>query len=609
MKKTCILLLLYLIGFCAIAQTKIDSIQVLDEVVLSDVKLKHYASGIKVTILNDSILDKNSSSLTGLLAFNSNIYFKENGFGMVSSPAFRGTNASQTAVIWNGININSQLNGQTDFNTINTTNFSSITIRSGGGSVQYGSGAIGGSIHLNNKLAFYTHFENTLKLSYGSFNTKQINYVSSFGDALFSGSFGIAYIDSENDYKYLGTNISNENGQFNNLSLNANLGFIISKTDVLKLYHQSFIGDKNFSGTLVAPSRSKYEDENYRTLIEWSKISGTVNSKLKAAYLQESFKYFENKDKANYSFGVVNTYLLNHSLNVRLSKELQFKTLLDYSVFKGEGGSFGDPKRTAFSATTLINHKPTKNLSYDVSLRKDFTSSFKSPFVFSIAGYYVFSKCYKIQINASKNYRVPTFNDLFWEPGGNLDLKSESSYQIDLGQEFQKGIVYLKFNTFYIKTEDLIKWTPNTVGAWSPININEAENYGAEVALTLKKSLNANHIELKGNYAYTVAEDKATKKQLIYVPFHKANVALAYNYKVFSVYYQHLFNDEVSIIGGTLNGYDFGNLGLSYKLETKTKYKCIVNFKINNIYNTYYENVALRPMQNRNYNLQLILKF
>src|SRR5690606_21015681 len=64
-------------------------------------------------ILNDSILKKNQPSLTQLLNFNSPIYFKENGAGMVSSPSFRGTTASQTVVLWNGININSQTTGQT----------------------------------------------------------------------------------------------------------------------------------------------------------------------------------------------------------------------------------------------------------------------------------------------------------------------------------------------------------------------------------------------------------------------------------------------------------------------------------------------------------------
>jgi iron complex outermembrane receptor protein len=104
------------------------------------------------------------------------VYFKENGNGMVSSPSFRGTTAQQTAVIWNGININSQLNGQTDFNTLTSRDFNSIVVRSGGGSVIYGSGAIGGTIHLNNEFSFKDKFENQLRLDFGSFSTYSANY-------------------------------------------------------------------------------------------------------------------------------------------------------------------------------------------------------------------------------------------------------------------------------------------------------------------------------------------------------------------------------------------------------------------------------------------------
>ena len=244
MKKIILFLLFTSTWLHGFSQFITDSIQELDEIVLSDSKLIHYASGVKQSILNDSVLKQNSKSLTSLLAFNSNLYFKENGYGMVSSPSFRGTNASLTAVIWNGININSQLNGQTDFNTLNSSNFNSISIRSGGGSVQYGSGAIGGSIHLNNKLAFNTHFDNAVQASYGSFNTKQTGYNSSFGTNLFSVNFGLFYVESDNDYKYLGTNKVNENGAFESLNLNVNLGYFVSKNDVLKLYHQNYRGDR-----------------------------------------------------------------------------------------------------------------------------------------------------------------------------------------------------------------------------------------------------------------------------------------------------------------------------------------------------------------------------
>lgn len=598
------------------AQTRLDSIQKLDEVILSDVKLKQNAAGFKVTVLSDSVLTKNNSSFTDLLRYNSTIYFKENGYGMVSSPSFRGTNASQTAVIWNGISINSQLTGQTDFNTINTTNFNSVSIRSGGGSVQYGSGAIGGSIHLNNTLNFNTHFKNEARISYGSYTTKNLSYLSSFGKNKFSGTFGVNYIDSDNDYNYLGTDKKNQNGAYNNLSFNANLGYILSDKDVIKLYHQNFIGEREFSGTVSSPSLAKYEDDNFRTMLEWSRYGNNVTSKLKAAHLQEQFKYFGNKNTDNYTFGKVNTFLVNYTADIALAKDFKLKPIVEYTYYDGSGSSFGSPNRKALSTTALLQYQPNETWQYGVNLRQDFTSGFESPLLFSFDVGYAVSKTYTLKLNGSKNYRVPTFNDLYWQPGGNLDLVPETSYQIDLGHEFRFKHAKLSLNTYYIKTKDLIQWKPGTSGFWTPQNIAETQNYGAEASLEVFKTFKEHQFSLQFNYAYTVSEDLETNKQLIYVPYHKVNVNLAYNYKRLSVFFQHLYNGEVYITQENKTGpfysidpYQVTNTGIGYQLLKANSQTINLNVKVNNLFNTAYENVAFRPMPDRNFNIQIHYKF
>src|SRR5690625_885590 len=146
----------------------------LGTVYLADNKLDEFSVGQTLTRLSDSTLLHSVPSLTQLLEFHTPIYFKENGRGMVYSPSFRGTTASQTAVMWNGININSDFNGQTDFNTINSGVYDNIKVRAGGGSVIYGSGAVGGTVHLNTNLQYGNAFENRLHLGYGSYNTTDL---------------------------------------------------------------------------------------------------------------------------------------------------------------------------------------------------------------------------------------------------------------------------------------------------------------------------------------------------------------------------------------------------------------------------------------------------
>lgn len=598
--------------FCAtVGYAQRDSILKLDEVVVSDSRVKQYAEGYKVTVLQDSMIQRTNGFLTSLLAFNSNIYFKENGFGMVSSPAFRGTNASHTAVIWNGININSQLNGQVDFNTINPFNYNSISIRSGGGSVQYGSGAIGGSIHLNSDLLFKEHFDNQVSIGYGSYKTKKINFNQSYGSRLMSYSLGVNYNASDNNYKYLNTGEENKNGEFNNLNLNWNIGYVLSENQILKLYHQTFISDRNLSGNLVVLGRSKYKDNQYRTQLEWGSYGPKAISKIKLAYLQEEYKYFENKDAAIYSFGKVSNFLARYSLDYKLSKFFRLNSFLEYNNYKGAGDSFGSPERDDFSATALLKHIISSTIAYNLSVRQDFSSDFSSPLVFSFDGSYSLTDNYQVKINASKNFRTPTFNDLYWQPGGNLELIPEKSYQLDFGNVLNIGAVSMQYNGYYISTKDMIKWLPNNEGVWSPINIDDVEIYGAEAKIEANYSLGKNQeLGIKTNYAYTVSEDKSTNEQLIYVPFHTANGSLEYRIADLNLFYQHLYNGSVSIVGGELKEYQVANLGATYTADIlKKDLKYTIGVTVNNVFNTYYENVALRPMPNRNIQTQLILNF
>ncbi|MEM1257205.1 MAG: TonB-dependent receptor [Bacteroidota bacterium] len=585
-------------------------IQNLEEVVVSDTRVQRYADGHKVTELKDSTIQRNGIFMTSLLNFNSNIYFKENGLGMVSSPAFRGTNASHTAVIWNGININSQLNGQVDFNTVNPLNYSSVAIRSGGGSVQFGTGAIGGSVHLNNDLKFEKHLAHQVVTGYGSFDTRSVNYSNSFGTGKWSSSFGVNYNSSDNDYAYLETDERNSNGEFEHLNVNFNAGYLLNGEQVLRLYHQSFVGDRNLSGTLVAPGRSRYKDNQHRTQLEWAKLGNKAIHRVKAAHLHDGFKYFENKDSDFFSEGRVTTVLARYSLDVELSNAFRLNSFLEYNNFSGDGSNFGSPQRNDFAITALLKHKLSEKLKYNLSLRQDFSSDFSSPMVFSMDGSYDFGKVYTLQMNASRNFRLPTFNDLYWQPGGNLDLRPEQSYQVDLGHQIKWDTFTMRLNSYYITTEDMIRWLPNSSGIWSPVNVDDVQIYGAEVEFGFKQAIGEKQeIDVRTNYAYTVSEDTATGEQLIYVPFHRGNASLAYSFDDFGFFYQHLYNGPVSIIGGELEGYQVANTGITYELKPKNGLHCRLGLTLNNVFNNYYENIALRPMPNRNIQTQLVLNF
>ena len=589
---------------------QLDSIQHLNEVLVIDAKLEDYSEGFELIQLSDTLIARNSVSLTEVLNFNSTLYFKENGYGMVSSPSFRGTNASQTAVIWNGIPINSNLNGQTDFNTISPSSFNTIIIRSGGGSTQYGSGAVGGSIHLNNTIDFQNKQSSELKLSYGSFSTIGGVFKSRFSSDKKYIDLGIDFISSENDYEYIDLNRKNENGNFDKLNIAANAGLNFGKST---LYWNSnyFLGNRNFSGTISSASKDRYKDITTRNLLTWNKTSNKWNNTIKGAHTFERYRYYPQPENNLYFEGQSTTYLGDYQLEYNVNKDLKISSIINYTYIKSKGSNIGVNDRNTLATILLWKHHINEKLSYGINLRQEFLTNFENPFLASFDVKYAINKWYSLKANASKNYRVPTFNDLYWNSGGNENLNPETSYQAEIANEFIWNQFRLNITGFYISSKDLIQWQPGVDGMFTPLNISKTENIGIELSGNYSKSFKEHQLNLVFNYAYTSAKDLEKNKQLIYVPYHKATGAFNYNYKKLSAYYQLLFNGEVYTTTdnyGILDGYSVSNLGLEYLIQEKS-FPIKIGIKLNNIFNTYYENVAYRPMPNRNIQTFINFKF
>ncbi|MCK0190126.1 TonB-dependent receptor [Arenibacter sp. F20364] len=607
---------LFFLGLLAFAQFfgQSDSVIVLDEVILSDAKLRHFSKGTKVRAINDSVQQKSGSSLTDVLRYNSNIYFKENGYGMVSSASFRGTNAQQTAVVWNGININSQLTGQTDFNTLIPGNYGDVVVRSGGGSVQYGSGAVGGTILLNDSFEFNDGWKNSLRTSYGSYNTSKLAYNTSIGKEKTSFQIGINHIASENDYKYLGTDRRNENGAYDHINVNANFGYVLSDRQIIKVFHNTFSGDRDFSGTLTAPADEKYRDLNHRSLLELSSFNEFKIARLKVGHLYERYRYFQNKQRDEFSFGKANTVLANYDYKYQLEK-ITLNGIIDFSAVWAKGTSIEEANRNLISGTFLFSHDLSDKLNYGLNLRKEVVSDYDSPFLFSLNSSFRAANIYAINMNASKNYRVPTFNDLYWEgagASGNLEVLPETSWQLELGQTLEVKNSALSLNVYSITTDNLIQWRPNDQGVWMAMNVQDVSQYGMELGFDWKKKWGNQEMVLESEYAFTKSIDNTTNNQLLYVPEHVFRSNLAYQYKKLAAYYQFLYNGQVYTTtdnSDSLPGYIIGNMGLDYHWPNISGIKFILGIKVNNLFNKNYQNVAYRPMPNRNFQLQLITKF
>ncbi|WP_288788740.1 TonB-dependent receptor [uncultured Elizabethkingia sp.] len=592
---------------CMAQEKIIDTVYVFDNQI-NKVRIFH-----NVTKLTSSDLEKNATNLSEVLRFQSPVYIKENGRGAVSSPSFRGTTAQQTAFVWNGININSSFLGQGDINNTGLLGYDQLDIKPGGGSVVYGSGAIGGSIHLNNTLEFNKGLKGSLYSEAGSYETFNTLLRTSYSNEKFSIKFSGNYTISKNDYEVDEKNYINRNGNYYNTTFNFGLSYKLNYNNKISWQSQLFDSSQHYPVFFETTTPTKYKAQNTRSLIAWEYNKKNINNNLRLAYTEENFQYYANIIEPKSSGGSGKNYIIKNDFNYFLNDKLNINIISEFQQNKGEGYQSGikDVSRSIFSLAGLIRYFPFKKLSFETGVKKDFIEDISSPLLFSFSGKWNALSFYNIKTSFSKNFRYPSFNDLYWQPGGNINLKPETAIQLDMNHEFKINDFSLVISPFYIKIKDMIRWLPTANGYWAPINTDNVESYGSEVQIDYRKKITENHnINAQLGYSFTKSVNSDTQKQLMYVPLHKFFSNIGYEYKFMKLYIQGMWNGKTYTTSDesnneALKSYFVLNAGISGTLLKHYS----VGFKINNITNTVYETTLYYPLPMRNYSFFVNINF
>jgi len=226
--------------------------------------------------------------------------------------------------------------------------------------------------------------------------------------------------------------------------------------------------------------------------------------------------------------------------------------------------------------------------------------------------------------NIARNYREPTLNDLYWQPGGNEALKPEKGISTELGLEQQfvgnRSKLHWELTAYRSDIDNWIIWLPSLEGYWQPMNIRRVISQGAEASAKIETSIGKLGVNILASYAYTSSRnygdaavwgDESYGKQLVYVPLHSANMMVNLHYKKLFASYQHNSYSERFTSSSNdaskrdwlypyfMNDLMFGRRFQAWKLNG------MVEFKIYNLYNEVYHSVLYRPMPRRNYMLVL----
>ncbi len=577
----------------------------------------------------DSTSIKQATNLSDLLNSSSTVFIKSYGSGSLASVSFRGTGASHTSVLWNGIAINSPMNGQVDFSLFPTAFIDGVELNYGASGLINGNGALGGSVNLQNNSQFNKGLQVGLTQSIGSFN----NYTSSanigFSNTKWTTTTKLYFKTNQNNFKYTNTALIDRpiveqfSADLKQYGLQQEV-FRKLKNGTLGLRVWYFNSDRNLPGNMLNYNKEEslkvsenQKDESYRAMLEWKGFANRIDYKLSSTVLADELIYentisnihsksktltIDNKVSTKAYLNNNFTILNNLSIRFEQAESSGFNTI--HSRFNNYW-LFGITKRLMRLEATVFNRLTT--------VGDDFNGF--SPSVG--ARYQLFKKeQLSIKANAAINYNYPTFNDLYWSVGGNEDLLPEKSEMLETGlsytKKFKSTLISSELTSFYSHVYDWIIWMPNSTNIWSPSNLKQVENKGLEYSLTVKTKLNKIKISFNGNYSYTIStnlkaqnnNDKSVSKQLIYVPYHQLNYTLnlqvknyllSYNYNYTGLRYTSTDNNWY------LPANFISNIALQKSINASNKTKLTVGLKVNNLLNQEYQAISWRAMPGRNY--------
>lgn len=607
----------------------------LDEITIESDKLNSKLTDVPTKIevvTQEDIAAVNGDRLPDILKTKSSIFIKSYGLTpALSTISTNGLGAEHTLIIVDGVKLNSFQNSNIDLSLIPKNTIERIEILNNGVSSIYGSDAIGGVVNIVLKSKEMLPLNRTTKykasITQGSFNT--IGYSLNLYKEIEKFNFSLDFNKERSDgnYEYYYDNgiekilKERENSAYSLYDLTLRTQYLLDENNVLKFISTYSNQDKEVPGieTGISPAPTKQLDKLWNNILTIDKnFSEDVS-------LRTNFNFQNNF--TDYSVG---QFLRNTYKNLVYSgnSEVRFKSE-NYGITSGynfthatlESGELISGIKRNQHALFISSFIDIENiLKIYPSMRYDYISDISEQNLTYRLGFNLrplTERQFGVRGNIGKNFRAPSFNDLYWENSGNEDLKSETSLNIEGGLFFGfTGIVNGKIEVdyTYIFAENKIVWIPQSYGFWAPFNIAESRSNNYSVSLNLSKTFSENlSIDLGSGFQFTNTKktsssylnDPTKNKYIPYIPLEAIKISMGINFDFldFNIYYSHngkRYSDyENKNSMKSYNSVDM-NIGATFKLYDLVNK---LQLEINNITNTEYEIISGYPMPLRFYKL------
>ena len=605
----------------------------LDEVVVSGIDEDDYgATQLRTDLSASEILTDLNSTLRLQTAIPINEYGAR---GQLASINLRGLGASRTAVLWQGIPLNSFTNGQVDLNLISSAGASRIALNKGAASALYGNGAIGGSINFTSIPSFNQKPLISIGQSIGSFGFQESSVDGQWGNDRFAVTSKAGWLYADNDFTYdsRGEEIRQRNAEFKAYNIFQEVGWLVNDRSLLHFSLWMVENDRQ-----IQPSRNDFSsddklfDKNTRLSLQYVRNTDKWTQEAAVAYTRD-FQIFNENDPL-----IVNQYYARAQIETSFWNSFHWVGGINNSFLQVQGSSID--KNSLESRTdvfSLLSNSWSKSFSTLLNVRQPLVDGRLRPIAPTfISRWQPFSNRLNMQVEGQmgRSFRLPTLNDRFWNPGGNEDLQAETSLNADFGIEssYELGLLIInaQASTYWNEVSNWIVWTPGgremdeegrINSFWFPQNLESVRARGIEYEFGLELTP-VEKILLDISYQGTKSEainrinlgenDRSFGKQLAFTPTHISLTSIGiafYGWQLRGV--RSLVGQRFTEANNELTPlpeYILYNLSFSKSFSIRPLQVDVAG-DVRNITNEDYESYENRAMPGINYNINLKITY
>lgn len=532
----------------------------------------------------------------------SGIFIKSFGGSGIATSSIRGSSAEQTLLLWNGVPLQSPMLGQVDLSLIQSGLMDKVGLIRGGHSSKWGSAAIGGVITLDNSLEWSEGHSAGLSMQVGSFGLRSGMFLLDYGKGRWSTRTRINHHQSENDFHILGTQGNSQkklkHAAKRQQDIMQSFGLRLNNRTTLTtdIWYQE--SDREIPPTIVQNnSVATFEDKAFRSLLKLQHQGERGIYWLKASFISEDQKYYDQFESNNKFQSVFLEAEHQQQWNENLFN-LGISILLNSATTNNYKGKESEDRISLFTNYLI----PGKSIDIDFSVRQTIIDGTLSPLLPSGSAILKLNKKEAISFKVNRNFRVPTLNNRYWQPGGNPDLEEEKGWSQEIAFSTRRKRLAFDLIGFNRNIKNWILWAfqpgDNFVSAQ---NVAKVWSRGIESRITIRTQIWGGLLTQKIGYDFIRSTNQSNNalydenQQLFYTPKNKILMALRFQKNGFDCRYEHTIVGKYDGINDNLPGYNLGSMHASYQwLYNKTTFHGFL--AIENIWNQSYQVIERRPM-------------